>query len=158
MAHFRKQSKKSGDLILDAIIRLIYKVGFRAVVFLRRIGFPRKPGTAVVIWHDGQVLAVQHSYIRGLGLPGGAIDACESPQEAAVREMREELGLELDTNDLVPCGNLKNTEVFRIELTTMPKIHVDNREIVEAFFINPEDLIEKVSRYAEILQPPGISR
>jgi hypothetical protein len=68
--------------------------------------------------------------------------------------MKEELGLELDAKDLIPCGNLRNTEVFRIMLTTMPEIHVDNREIVEAFFTEPADLIAKVSRYAEFLQPP----
>jgi len=154
MVHFRKQSKKSSELILDAVIRLIYRTGFHVIVTLRRIGFPRKPGVAVVIWHAGQVLAVQHSYIRGLGIPGGAIDAGETPQIAAVREMKEELGLELDVKDLAPCGNLRNTEVFRIVLATMPEIHVDNREIVEAFFVDPDDLVAKVSRYAEILQPP----
>ena len=36
----------------------------------------------------------------------------------------------------------------------MPEIHVDNREIIEAFFMDPNELIAKVSRYAEILQPP----
>ena len=102
MAHFRKQSQKSRELFLDAVIRLIYRLGFHVVVRLRRLGFPRKPGVAVVIWHAGQVLAVQHSYIRGLGIPGGAIDAGETPQLAAVREMKEELGLELDIKDLYP--------------------------------------------------------
>jgi 8-oxo-dGTP diphosphatase len=154
MAHFRKQSQKSRELFLDAVIRLIYRLGFHVVVRLRRLGFPRKPGVAVVIWHAGQVLAVQHSYIRGLGIPGGAIDAGETPQLAAVREMKEELGFELDIKDLTPCGNLRNTEVFRTVLATMPEIHVDNREIIEAFFMDPNELIAKVSRYAEILQPP----
>ncbi|NKB20088.1 MAG: NUDIX domain-containing protein [Alphaproteobacteria bacterium] len=154
MASYRKQSQKSGELLLDAIIRLIYRVGFRVIVKLRRFGYPKRPGVAVVIWFGGKVLAVQHSYIQDWGLPGGSIDTGEEPKQAAVREMKEELGLDLNADDLLRCGNLKNTEVFRIDLTTAPNIQVDNREIVEAFFIDPEELIARVSRYADILRTP----
>ncbi len=72
----------------DAVIRLIYRLGFHVFVTLRHMGFPRKPGFSVAIWHEGQVLAVQHFYIRGLGIPGGAIAAGETPQIAAIREMK----------------------------------------------------------------------
>ncbi len=157
MINFRKQSQSVGERLLDATIRFIYRSGFPVLVFLRRIGFPKKPGVAVVIWHNHQVLAVQHSYIRGLGLPGGAIDPGELPKEAAVREMQEELGLDLNAGDLQPCSTLRNTEVYRITLKTLPDIHVDNREIVEAFFMDPEELISRVSRYADILEPPPVS-
>jgi 8-oxo-dGTP pyrophosphatase MutT (NUDIX family) len=112
MAYFRKQFQKSNELFFDAGIRLIYRLGFHVVVTLRRIGFPRKSVFAFAIWHEGRVLAVQHSYIRGLGIPGGAIDAGETPQIAAIREMKEELGLEIDMSKLVLCGKLKNTEVL----------------------------------------------
>ena len=154
MAHFRKQSQIFGDLFFRLSDQAHLPARFSRRSHYATHRFPRKSSVAVVIWHAGQVLAVQHSYIRGLGIPGGVIDAGEMPQVAAVRELKEELGLELDAKDLIPCGNLRNTEVFRIMLTTMPEIHVDNREIVEAFFTEPADLIAKVSRYAEFLQPP----
>ncbi len=43
----------------------------------------------------GRVFLVRHSYLPGLHLPGGAVDLGESCREAALREAREEGGLEL---------------------------------------------------------------
>jgi 8-oxo-dGTP pyrophosphatase MutT (NUDIX family) len=48
-------------------------------VLLLRGGDPRRPGPAV--WHT----------------PGGGIDPGESPERAALRELAEEVGLELDS-------------------------------------------------------------
>ncbi|MBT0667552.1 (deoxy)nucleoside triphosphate pyrophosphohydrolase [Novosphingobium profundi] len=36
--------------------------------------------------------------------PGGKVDAGESPEDAAVREMEEELGVRLKVRDLLPVG------------------------------------------------------
>lgn len=44
----------------------------------------------------GGVFLVRHSYLPGLHLPGGAVDAGETCREAAVREAREEGGLAFD--------------------------------------------------------------
>ena len=44
----------------------------------------------------GGVFLVRHSYLPGLHLPGGAVDADETCREAAVREAREEGGLALE--------------------------------------------------------------
>ena len=44
----------------------------------------------------GGVFLVRHSYLPGLHLPGGGVDAGETCREAAVREAREEGGLVLD--------------------------------------------------------------
>ena len=44
---------------------------------------------------DGRICLVLHSYSRGWGLPGGMIDGDEDPGQTAVREMREELGVDI---------------------------------------------------------------
>jgi ADP-ribose pyrophosphatase YjhB (NUDIX family) len=42
---------------------------------------------------DGKVLFIDHSYIRGYGLPGGMVQKGESAEAALTREVKEETGL-----------------------------------------------------------------
>lgn len=50
---------------------------------------------------EGQFLAVSRKNNPGdFGLPGGKVDAGETPVEAAVRELREETGLSADINSM----------------------------------------------------------
>jgi len=56
----------------------------------------RKRMSAGVLFHDGdgRVLLVEPSYKAHWEIPGGAVDAGESPWAAARREVREELGID----------------------------------------------------------------
>jgi 8-oxo-dGTP diphosphatase len=62
----------------------------------------RKRMGAAVLFTDpaGRVLLVEPTYKDYWEVPGGAVDADESPYDAAVRELKEELGLS------VPPGRL----------------------------------------------------
>ena len=54
-------------------------------------------GTAVVVEDGhGHVLLVEHSYRGNPGLPGGMLGWREMPQDCARRELREEVGLDVD--------------------------------------------------------------
>ena len=63
---------------------------------------PTKPvGASVVLRNkNGQVLVVKPNYRDEWNLPGGVVDEKESPLAAAIREVREELGLELAPQSL----------------------------------------------------------
>lgn len=51
-------------------------------------------GVRVLVQDDaGRVLLVRHTYLDGWYLPGGGVDARETFEAAAVRELREETGL-----------------------------------------------------------------
>ncbi len=59
---------------------------------------------AAVLIHDGKVFATQRGYGEYKDkweFPGGKIDAGETPQQALVREIREELDTEIEVGDLI---------------------------------------------------------
>jgi ADP-ribose pyrophosphatase YjhB (NUDIX family) len=52
-------------------------------------------GAVCVIERDGAVLLVRHSYRPGWGVPGGLSQAREEIDDAARREVREEVGVDV---------------------------------------------------------------
>lgn len=63
----------------------------------------RKPLTlgvrALVVDADGAVLLVRHSYRPGWYFPGGGVRKWETLEQAAIREAREETGVEIEALD-----------------------------------------------------------
>ena len=51
---------------------------------------------ARVVRDDGRVLLVKAAYRWSWGMPGGLMDAGEAPADAAVRETKEEAGLDVE--------------------------------------------------------------
>ncbi len=61
---------------------------------------------AAVIQKDGRILATQRGYgdyKDGWEFPGGKIEPGESAQEAAIREIREELDIRIDITGALTC-------------------------------------------------------
>src|SRR6185437_1778288 len=58
---------------------------------------------AIAVFFDsaGRVLLSERADGRGWNLPAGFVDAGEGPEEAAVRETREETGLEVEIDRFV---------------------------------------------------------
>ncbi len=65
---------------------------------LVRIAMPSYTVSAMVVIRrsDGWVLSVRHSYNAAAGLPGGLVDRGEAIADAAHREVREEVGLDVE--------------------------------------------------------------
>jgi ADP-ribose pyrophosphatase YjhB (NUDIX family) len=73
--------------------------------------YPVRPivGVGVVVWHGDRVLLVQRGKPPRAGrwsLPGGAQQLGETVAEAARREVREEVGLEVELGDIVATVDL----------------------------------------------------
>jgi len=64
---------------------------------------PRKRVSAGVVVTDdaGRVLLVEPTYKPGWEVPGGMVEADESPRAAAARECREEIGLDVEVGRLL---------------------------------------------------------
>ncbi|HEY4521200.1 MAG TPA: NUDIX domain-containing protein [Candidatus Paceibacterota bacterium] len=63
---------------------------------------PTERGAKVVIVHNGKVLLVRPNYAhRQWTLPGGKVERKETFEEAAVREVREEVGLPIQRLTLI---------------------------------------------------------
>lgn len=64
---------------------------------------PKRFATAVMMLetHQGEILVIKSHYKSYWSLPGGVIDPGESPQECAMRETFEEVGIAVDPADVV---------------------------------------------------------
>jgi 8-oxo-dGTP pyrophosphatase MutT (NUDIX family) len=65
---------------------------------------PLLGAVAIVFDDNGRVLLSERADGRGWNLPGGIVDADEGPDDAAVREAREETGLDVVVERLVSIG------------------------------------------------------
>ena len=131
----------------DRLWQLLYQAAYllcRCFWFMFR---PMGKGTLVAVWHGGRLLLIRNGYRRGYSLPGGGRHAGESARKAAVRELREEVGLHIYPNQLRYRGTVISTRehlrdhcaYFDVDLKQRPRIDVDAREVVDAVFVAPGD-------------------
>ena len=109
-------------------------------------------GCAVVITNfSGDVLLLRHSYGPDVwALPGGGVGAKEDPEDAARREIHEELGMELGKLEMlaqseeVVSGSPHTAFLFTGVATSVPQ--PDGREVIEARFFPSHSLPEPLGR------------
>lgn len=104
-----RMQKRKGDKGVRRVLGVTLGDGTSADIDLissRRIGPDKRTFAAMVFLSDDEgSLAVVHSRRRDQwGSPGGWREGSESVRANAVREVREETGLVLAEDDLVPCG------------------------------------------------------
>lgn len=111
---------------------------------------PTTHGALVALWHDGKILLVRNSYHHYYSLPGGYVRPGERGVETAIRELREEIGLELDAASLHLALDLRHIwenkrehlELFWLECDQAPAVEVDRREVISAEYFEPRRALE----------------
>jgi ADP-ribose pyrophosphatase YjhB (NUDIX family) len=131
-------------------VRRLARHGYRSAALVRRLYWfafrPRTQGVKCVIVHEGRWLMIRNSYGRGhWTFPGGGINRGERPRDAAVREVAEEVGIDLA--DVAPIGTYftrqqyKRDTVHCFTATVGSADHViDEAEIAEARWVVPDEL------------------
>lgn len=116
------------------------------------VGLVRNPftlGVRVIVEDaEGRVLLVRHSYLSGWYLPGGGVEAGESIDEAASREVREEAGVTAAAPPVLlnfylnrEATGRDHVGLFHLTAWTEAENFLQpNAEILEAGFFDLEDL------------------
>lgn len=109
-----------------------------------------KPRARVLLVHDGYALVVKNWLGAGSwALPGGGIESDESPAEAAMREIKEELGVVIEPGALRALGQYSSREksglrtkyfLFAVELLEKPELVIKTDEIVDCDWVPLTDL------------------
>ena len=109
-------------------------------------------GVKVMVFNPaGRVLLIRNSYgeTGRFLLPGGGVGRREEPRDAAVREVREEVGIEIAAVELVgtfqSTAEGKRDTIHLFRATTAGDIAIDNLEVVEARFFAVDALPDTVS-------------
>ena len=129
--------------IYDRCARMVFWVGYRTLIMLPRIRKSRSMGVGVVIRHKDRVLAVRHSYRPGYDIPGGGVKRREQPRDTAVRELAEELSIHTTPEALIYKRRHHRSHLFELTFDQEPDIRIDNREVIEAVFLSPEEAVSR---------------
>jgi 8-oxo-dGTP pyrophosphatase MutT (NUDIX family) len=129
----------------DRAYRAAYWLAFRVMRAWWFVARPHHRGALVAVWVEDRVLVLRQSYRVHLNLPGGGLGHGETPEFAARRELREEVGLELPPDALRVAWEGESfwdwrrdyVTIFEAHLDAVPDLMPDGREVIEARLIHP---------------------
>lgn len=141
-------------LLPKPVERVALRIAHRLRHIWRKLAKPELRGVSMILRDpEGRVLFVRHSYgPPNWSLPGGGIGHAEVPEDAARREMREELGLDLAELEVLGTigeaisGAPHTAFVFGASIERLPT--PDGREIVDVCFAFPDAPPRPLSRFA----------
>jgi len=132
--------------LLDFAWRAAFRFGFPLARIWWRLTRPRHEGALVAVYIGDALLLVRTSYLVGWNLPGGTVRRTETPEEAARRELAEEVGLTASSllSVGIICrswgGRRDRVHFFELRLPELPQLRLDNREIIAARLVQPIEL------------------
>ena len=148
---FRQAFKKKGYKILYTTL---YK-GHQMYCLIRN---PEIQGAYVLCQYSHQVLLIKNSYRSYWTLPCGGVNKGESPLQAAVRELREEVGLHIQPQDLRFSAKIlyegenkrDHIHIFSHQFSRKPSVQIDNMEVEEYQWVNKEN-VQQYTLFAPII-------
>ena len=135
------------------MLHLPLRVAFRAAHTLLRVYWrirrPETRGALAALWCRGKILVVQTTYREDISLPGGYVKPGESAAGAVVREVRGEIGIDVDEararhayHGTQLFEHRKDTlDIFAIELDERPVVRPNRYELEWARWKDPEEVL-----------------
>jgi len=129
--------------LLDVLWRVALRVAYRGLLAWWWLVRPERRGVHVALWCGDRVLFVRNSYRRSYTFPSGGVKSREDLRQAAARELREEVGIDLAPGDLAYVAEFLSYEehktdrstVFEATVEVEPEIVPDRREVIGAGFV-----------------------
>lgn len=124
-------------------------------------GLERRVSSAAVALYtdDDRVLVVKANYKKYWSFPGGIIDLGETPKTSAVREVREETGIELNISDVEfkmvvdRVSEIAQTYQFvfqaRVDSNNFESIVISETEIDEYAIVSRQQIIANDRYYSQ---------
>jgi 8-oxo-dGTP pyrophosphatase MutT (NUDIX family) len=131
---------------MKRFIRLGYNVAARVRVVYWFLFRPQTTGVKCVVQHEGLWLMIRNSYGKGhWTFPGGAVDRGEEPADAAIREVREEVGIALGSVE--PIGAYRSNRQYKrdtvhcfVANVSTADHEIDMTEVIESAWVSPSAL------------------
>jgi 8-oxo-dGTP diphosphatase len=117
-----------------------------------------RPSSAVIILEDDQqkALIVKANYKTHWTFPGGMIDAGETPKQAAIREILEEVGLTISTEDVqfgwMAARHSKIADTYQFIFKAQLREGQTNTIVLQASEIDEWRLVSKAEVLSNNLQ------
>ena len=126
----------------DAVFRLLHRLAARLWDTRNFLLRPTIIGAIVLVRVNGELLLIRSSYRPWYTVPGGRVERGEEPRHAAVRELREEVGIAVAPDTLRALGEFvvhhshieDHVHAFELCLDSAPELRIDSREVVWAGF------------------------
>jgi 8-oxo-dGTP diphosphatase len=133
----------------DALYRASYRMAYPLWRLYLRLFRVRTQGAQVVVWNYGRVLLIRNSYRKQYTFPGGYIRRGEDTANAASRELYEETKIAVPADKLRLAFNCSynhhkqegHDDIYEIQLASEPRVCIDNREVIEARFVTPDNAL-----------------
>ena len=143
-------TRHGAGTLLDTLLRFTFICAYRAHLLWNFLFRPTHHGVWIAVWSGGKLLLVRNSYRNCITLPGGGQDRGESLVDAALKELREEVGIRVEPEALDLWGQYlslveykyDHINLFELQLDAPPPVELDHREVVWCQFSGPAEALE----------------
>ena len=128
--------------IVNTVWRWGLRLGSRLFSCYRFIFRPTVRSVFVAVWHDDELLVIRNSYKKYKTIPCGLMRRGEEPLDCAIRELREEVGIDTRPQNVQLAHEFTSRSgyksdhayIFEMACPERPSIRLDEREVVWGAF------------------------